>query len=216
MATGALTTEHRLRRTSGQSLMELLVAVGFAILLIGSATSAISLTSTIDKRNKPVQSATFLSQDVLDKITVVAEADWFDNIDALTPGTAYKIVPGCGGGCLAVAAGSESVVVENTTFTRSFAIARVSRDSLGNIVSSGGNDDPSSRQVTAAVSWLEGATNPSVALTKYITRNRNKSTVQTDWSGGSGQSGLDTNSTQFDVASGSVDATGVPGEIRLQ
>lgn len=196
--------------------MELLVAIGFAMILIGSAVSAISLTSTIDRRNKPLQSATFLAQDLLDKTAVIAEANWITNIDALTPDAQYNIVPGCGGSCLAVVAGSEAVFAENMMFTRYFSVARVDRDSADNIVETGGADDPSTRKITATVTWQDGSTNPAVVLVKYVTRNRNISTLQTDWSGGAGQGGPAIAPDQYDTASAGVDVSTQNGSIKLQ
>lgn len=85
-------------------------------------------------------------------------------------------------------------------YTRSFKIENVFRQD-GNIVSSGGTEDPSTQKITATVSWGD---NLSLSISEYITRNRNDVTQESDWSGGNFDSG----------ASEAIDAS-TPGEIKL-
>lgn len=60
-------------------------------------------------------------------------------------------------------------------YTRSIAITDVQRDGSGNIVASGGTNDPNTRKVTVTVSWNVSPTrNNSVVLTEYLTNWRRR------------------------------------------
>lgn len=75
-------------------------------------------------------------------------------------------------------------------FTRYFSVENVLRDSGGNIVPSGGAEDPSTQKITTYVLWPgSGSAKGEVKVVDYITRWQNKIFQQTDWSGGAGQNG---------------------------
>ena len=72
------------------------------------------------------------------------------------------------------------------TYTRYFYLSDVYRDSSGNIVTTGGAYDPSSKFATIVYGWSNGSTN---SMTTLLARTRNNIIFQTDWSGGPGQAG---------------------------
>jgi hypothetical protein len=69
----------------------------------------------------------------------------------------------------------------NVTYTRYFYLSDVYRDSSGNIVTTGGTYDPSSKLATVVYNWSNGSTN---SMTTLLARTRNNVFFQTDWSGG--------------------------------
>lgn len=75
---------------------------------------------------------------------------------------------------------------EASLYTRYFYIDNVSRDILENIVTSGGEDDPSTQKLTIGVDWEGGR---SMSLVEYMTRNNPQNYMQTDWTGGGGVEG---------------------------
>ena len=81
---------------------------------------------------------------------------------------------------------------EAALYTRYFYVDNVSRDISGNIVTSGGEDDPSTQKLTIGVDW-EGGRN--MTLTEYTTRNNPQNYMQTDWTGGGGVEGPVTSAT---------------------
>ncbi|MCP6719929.1 MAG: prepilin-type N-terminal cleavage/methylation domain-containing protein [Patescibacteria group bacterium] len=82
----------------------------------------------------------------------------------------------------------------STVFTRYLNLENVNRDSSGNIVASGGDDDPSTQKITTYVEWPgAGSAVGQVKIVDYITRWSNRVFNQTDWSGGSGEEGPLTN-----------------------
>lgn len=97
----------------------------------------------------------------------------------------------------------------STIFTRYLNVENVSRDSSGDIVTSGGNDDPSTQKITTYVEWpgVESAVG-QVKIVDYITRWSNRVFNQTDWSGGSGEEGPVT-----DPGSKYSSSTGVSSQV---
>lgn len=58
-------------------------------------------------------------------------------------------------------------------YTRTITIADVQRDGSGNIVASGGTNDPDTRKITSTVSWsVTPGRNDSVVLSTYLTNWR--------------------------------------------
>ncbi|MBI4034140.1 MAG: LamG domain-containing protein [Candidatus Brennerbacteria bacterium] len=103
----------------------------------------------------------------------------------------------------------------STAFTRYFQVENVNRDSGGSIVSSGGNEDPSTQKVTAYVEWpgASGAVG-QVKVVDYVTRWANRIFNQSDWSGGSGQTGVITSpNNRYDNA---TSVSNPLGSIRIE
>ncbi|MDP3941014.1 MAG: hypothetical protein Q8Q49_01755 [bacterium] len=167
------------RLASGQSLIELLVAIAFAgIVLPALLTAFISSREGKSQQGKRVD-ATMLFTQAVEAVRSVREAGW-TNITvngAFHPalsGSAWQLVPG-----------SEAVA----GFTRSVVIDDVLRNSAGAIVSSGGMVDYSTKKVTITVSWTAPYTS-SMATTSYFTRYLGNAgilqTTDTDFNAGSG------------------------------
>ncbi len=121
----------------------------------------------------------------------------------------------------ALSASEVQALYNNSVFTRYFYVENVNRDScgIGNITSnattsctfgsSGVADDPSTQKITDVIN----NTNGNVLLTEfeYLTRSRNYSFNQNNWSGGAGQNGtvlqpntLFSSSTNVNYASGTI------------
>ncbi len=103
----------------------------------------------------------------------------------------------------------------SVVFTRYFNVTNVNRDTNGNIVSSGGNEDPSTQKITVTVQWPGTGTNVGqIQLVDYLTRWQNQVFQQTDWLGGSGQTGVITSpNSQYDSA---TSISNPAGSIRIQ
>lgn len=96
------------------------------------------------------------------------------------------------------------------TYNRYFYLSDVSRDTAGNIVSSGGTYDPSTKQLTVVYSWQGGPVN---TMSTYIIRGRNNVFSQTDWSGGPGLSGPITSTNSQFASSSNIDYQTSSGAI---
>lgn len=94
-----------------------------------------------------------------------------------------------------------SQIYGSRIYSRSFSAENVNRNSTtGEIVSSGGSQDPSTQKITGTITWPAGSTFTTV---EYLTRTRNEIERITDWS----------DSSTYESAN-LIDAT-TPGEIKL-
>ncbi len=229
----------------GQSLIELLIAVTVGAILVGSAAILLVTALKASSQNKFIQTASFLAQDLVEKVTVFAEAKWYCpsgsttncgiynllkdgthyylNVDS-TPFQWVLLVPPQTGG--------ESIAVDGVTYTRYFFVRDVCRrGSTGNIagpvIEPSPNCsniltnivDPSTQQVTAVVEWTDQG-GGSVKIVKFLTRHGDRVTVQTDWSGGPTSPSSDPVvnagiNTNSFYSATSIDFTSVPGSIKI-
>lgn len=148
-----------LRHQSGQLLIELLVAMGLFVII----TPALLTGFVASREGRAQQSqrleATALLREAEEALRVIREADW---VNVATNGVYH---PEVSGSSWSLVAGSELV----NDFTRQLIIADVFRGIGGEIVSSGGTLDPSTKEVTAVVSWTSPLAT-SVQSTLYFTR----------------------------------------------
>lgn len=177
----------------GQSLIELLVAIGVASLFITGVTGIVEVALRSSVVGRESQSASYLGQELLDAVTVISNSNW-SAIASIA--VASSIIPPS-----SVVAAPELVTVNSVQYTRFFTVERISRDANGDFVEpyDVNFDDPSTKRVTVTISW-PGA-NP-LTFTKLITRHQNVAFVQTDWFGGDGQNGIIVDPTKFATQSG--------------
>ena len=198
----------------GQSLAEILIAVSIGAIIIGSAAVGVSLLLRSNLESRSYYTASFLAREFIDKARSVAEGNWHDIYD-LQKGTTSSYKFTASGTALTVASGTESSTAENTTYTRYFTVENVYRDGSGNITESG-SEDPSTQKITALVRWASGAQTKEVTVNEYLTRWRNKIFPQSDWSGGSGETGVLTEPNNKFASSTNIDYTSSSGSIVIQ
>jgi len=221
-----------LKTTSGQSLVEILIAIAIGVILIGGITAAIVPILKSNYETKNVQIANLLAQEYLDNLQSLTEANWqiiYNPPAAKGPNSQFYL--NATSTTYEILSGTTSTVVEGRTFTRYFSIENVNRNLCGagditteaitNCSSGPGNyygvaDDPSTQKITVTVSWQSSGSNPSVQKTQYLTRSRNKVFVQTDWSGGPGQEGPITSENNQFTTSSNIDYSGTRGSIKIQ
>jgi len=228
---------------SGQSLIELMIAVAVGAILIGSAAVVMSAWIRISAQNKFLQAASFLSQDLMDKVAIFAERQWYApsgsygiyNLNKGSLNHYYLCTDTCSP--FEWRTGDEQKNADGVDYTRYFYIENVRRQfcGIGNIFTgqlnacqvnykpgdSGATDDPSTQKVTVVTSWPSGG---NVTLVRYLTRNRNQVIVQTDWSGGFTKNDPTPDpvlpataiSNKFYDANSGIDYTGTPGSILLK
>ena len=201
----------------GQSLIELLIAMGIVGFFIGGAVLSAQLALRLSAQNKNLQAAAFLAQELLDNFTVVGGRDWHRvdmyGIDALAESPSQyfvdiTITP------FAMASGAESVVVDGVTYTRYLTFSKVSRGVSEAIeaIYSVANEDPSTLKVVSNVEWGSGS---KFDITKFVARSKNNKIIQTDWAGGGGQLGVVGDPGKYDTADAGIDVLSKKGVIRL-
>lgn len=222
------------RNQLGVALIEILIAVTVGGILIVAAALLITTTLRLSGQNKFLQAASFLSQDLMDKVTVYAETKWFcppapNCLKGANPAQygIYNLLKGDSDTSryyinTAVspfewALGKETKSLDGVPYERYFYLENVYRDSGGNIESgfNPANEDPSTQKVTVVTAWPQGG---EVRMVKFLTRHTNKVFVQTDWSlGAKGPNVFSAEAAinEFDNAS-NIDFLGEPGKIKIK
>ena len=196
----------------GQSLVEVLVALAVGtIFIIGAASVIIPSLRSSTEANR-LQTAAALGKELMENTRVFSEADWHNIYDLNKSSSSHYYLTTSTSPFTAVA-GDETVAVSTTTYTRYFYIDNVGRDGSGNILSSGGTDDPSTQKVSVVCRWSGG---PTSTITAYLTRFRNNVLDQTDWSGGSGQDGPVTSTNNQFSTSSQIYSSTTTGSISIQ
>ncbi len=210
-------TARESRQDQGQSLAEILVGLGVAAIIITSAVGALVLTLRSNLKSVTMRTAVSLEQELMDEVRSTAEGKWQNLYGVGTKGssTAYYIAKTGTPPTLTVTSSTEQVVSDNITYTRFFSIENVNRDGSGNIVSSGGTEDPSTQKITVIVRWPIGPDTSEIQATEYLTRSRNEVTRFTDWSGVSGVAGPITLPENNYFSKSGIDATSTAGEIKM-
>jgi len=148
-----------------------------------SLTKAISSILFANQNLKEVSDASLLLAETQEQIKVISDQDWH-SLYNLTKGPCadsschYHIVKD--GNQWQVQSGEETVNLGGQTYTRYFVVYNVQRDGSGNIVESGGSDDPLTQKVVVFVK--KG--NFLKTSSKYISRCHYDVFPQGDWSGG--------------------------------
>lgn len=205
------------KKISGQSLAEVMIAIGIATIFIGGAALSASVILRLLGENRNLQGASFLAQGILDNVSVVSDADWhrvdFYGGDALL-GTPAKYMIGTTTVPFTVLSGAEDSEIGGVAYSRYFTVDKVSRDGAGNIedVYVLANEDPSTIKVTANVLWRPGI---GISMVRYMTRRGNGISRQSDWSGGPGQSWPFLNSTKFDTEDAGINYSSASGQLKL-
>ena len=222
--------KYNIKSISGQSLVEIIIAITVGAILIGAASAAIVpiLRSNLETRN--VQTASSLAQEYLDNVQNLAESNWLNiYIPPGSKGPSSQFYLSATSTTYEILSGATSTVVEGRTFTRYFSIENVNRTScgVGNATTTATTtptcnmepgdsyiaEDPSTQKITATVTWPEGRT---ISRSQYLTRSRNKVFVQTDWSGGPDQEGPITSENNKFFTSSVIDYTSSVGSITIQ
>lgn len=198
-------------RRKGQSLVEILVAIAVGVILIGGSVAlmGVSLKSygTIRKHLQ----ANVLIRQTTEVIQSLARSNWRSIYD-LTKGSNYKIT--ASGNTWIISTGQEISTINNIPYKRYFRVYDVTRDGSGNIFTSG-TDDPSTQRITIFLEYDNNYLSSST-LSFFLTRSENNKTLhQTDWSGGSGQTGPIPNpGNKFDTFS-NIDYASTTGQITM-
>ena len=233
----------RFKKNTGQSLVEVLIAVTVGAILIAAAATLIAATLRSSAANKYLQPASYLAQGLIDQLTTFAETKWYCPPPGICnglnlgiynlnkgPAALYFLATTTSGTTIwqAVIPGvSEDIrEFEGIQFTRYFYLENVCRNFAGALGQAvyppttcvASEEDPSTQKVTAVVSWLQNGEHQQIQVSKFLTRSRNQVFVQTDWSGGPapGDPPVTAPNSKFYSATPNINYTGTPGSIYVQ
>lgn len=210
----------------GQSLIEILVALGIGVILIGGVTALISVNMRSSAESKMTQAASSLTQEVIDGAKSKAEADW-NAFYALEKGSANKYYIASSTNVITV--GMEPIMVSGYSFNRYFYSEHVRRTQCGigtpttDVATASCNsnfplgatdvaEDPSTQKIVVVVEWTGGR---SITQEQYVSRTKNAAFRQTDWSGGGGDNGILISPNNRYASASGVDAVTTPGAISV-
>ena len=194
---------------SGQTFVELMVAIGIGAIFTVGAAMIIASSLLEGTQAGKVQTAVTNAQGLLNNVRAWSEGNW-NNILALATGSAYQYYLITSSSPSVATTGIQSVVIGTTTYTDYFYLADVYR-SGGSIASTstGNTYDPSTKQVFAVYNWTRGTTG---TVSTYITRNGDRVSDQADWSGGPTSTVITSTNNQFGSSS-NVDYTTSTGSL---
>lgn len=142
-------------------LVETVVAMGLFIVFVSAAGPLLSQSYRANRLGGETSAATAFAQEGLDAARSIKNQGW-------TTFAAATGVHGVtsGGGTWAFAGTSDA----NGKYTRTVTVSSVNRDVSGNIVATGGTDDPDTKKVDSTVTWSFGTgRNESLTQTTYLT-----------------------------------------------
>lgn len=206
--------------TSGQSLVELLVALGLVVVVMMMALGIMRFLIHLGAYDPVAQAGALVARQAADAAVQASAGSW-SAIAAATPGTEYHVATSTNGFTLAL--GAASSTVNGIVYTNYITVDAVLRSATDTIVASGGTDDPATKKITVVSSWVYRGASQTEVIESYTARTRNDAAVQTDWIGGPTcpvgdpivAAGM--TATQFcAVTAGGLDYTSVPGSLRIQ
>ncbi len=206
------------RLNNGQSLMELIIAVGLGVSIILGGIGAVSLYLRVSSQDIPYQKANFLVREIIDEISVTAGGNW----EKIANATSSSYLSASSSGFI-VQTGQENKTLDNTNYSRYFYASSVCRDASDNIVdcsAPGSINDPSTKKITTIVEWVYRGSSTNVSLEKYITKTSNEVLFQNNWVGGktcatSSDPIVSGYTTSFCSSTPSLDFDSNPGIIKI-
>ncbi len=187
-------TASKMPWNSGQSLVEILIAITVAFIMISGASALIGVSLHGTKVNRFNQEGNFLAEDLLSKLTTYSDKKWYCptpcsgnyGIYNLSKGSTNHYYLSTTTSSTSWVSGDENLNLNGLNYVRYFYVDNVSRDASGNIESSYNvnNDDPSTQKLTVIVSWSGTPNAGQTIISKYIIRKSSAVFIQTDWSGG--------------------------------
>lgn len=160
----------------GQTLIELLLAMGLAALIFPILLAAfMSTREGKPQQEQRLQAVAFLKE-TEQAVRSVRNNDWST---FAVSGTFHPVLSGS---VWTLSSGT----TQSNGLTQSVIVSDVSRNTSGDIVTSGGTNDPSTKKVVITISWTVPSPS-SITSTTYYTRSENQTfthTLDTDFDAG--------------------------------
>src|SRR3989344_5941336 len=208
------------KSNSGQSLIELLVALGLAVTVMMMGMALMRFLIRLGANDPVSQTGGLLAKKAADAAAEAAARSWA-TVATATTGVKYHVATSTNG--FTFVAGEATSTVNGITYTNYVIVNSVLRSATDTIVATGGTDDPATKKITITSSWWYGGATSTEVVESYVAGTRNESIVQTDWIGGPTCPSADpvlalgATPTQFClVTGGALDYTSVPGSLRIQ
>ncbi len=172
-----------MRTQRGFSIIEIIVAMGIVMIISVTAITTVVGSFSTNRLGDEQTRASQYAQEGIEAVRSIKNQGW------TTPFLATSCVAGCG---IASGASWSWSGTSNTLtgMTRIITVSPVSRDGSGNVVSSGGTNDPDTRKVTSTVTWNFTPTRSDiVSFSTYLTNFRKA--IASNWSTPTLEAGFD-------------------------
>jgi hypothetical protein len=187
------------KHTAGQTIVEVLVAIGIAGILLPALATAVAASRAGRAQEEERVQAAALLREADEAVRSVREKGW---ATFAVNGT-YK--PAISGSAWTLSSGAETL----GNFTRQVVISDAQRNASGALVNSGGTVDPSTKKVVSTVSWSLPLPS-SVTSENYFQRYAGN-TAWTQTTQAELNAGTKTNTTVTATDGGQVELTNTPG-----
>lgn len=158
------------KNQKGQSLLELLVAMAVFVLVVSGIMFLTMDAHVANRQGAERSKATLLAQEGMEAAVSIRNRSWKDLADGKY-GLSYQ------GKNFWEFTKSPDVIDK---YTRLVTISPVHRDLSGNVVTSGGKADPSTKKITSLVTWdFQPDRKSEVVLESYITNWKSVQWIQT-------------------------------------
>jgi Tfp pilus assembly protein PilV len=216
----------KINNQKGTLLIEILLAILIAAIVIGGVILLMTGSSQSGKISGTQSAAIALAQEGLEAMEAIRDTTngWHNiylppdgNGSVGNKGDSYLYYAHKNGSAweLSTDVANRDIIINETTYSRTIYIYNVSRNATGDreIVTSGGVDDPSTQKIKVKVSQNNSK---DIIFEEYLTRWKNNTFLDTNWSGGSGQAGpVASPNSSYASDDGNID-TGTAGSIKLK
>ncbi len=201
-----------LKNQKGQMLVEILVAVVIAGIMIGGVATVIGTSLVTSKKTKQITVANGLAQQDMEAIKTLAQSSWIDLYCppiGVCPGnkgttSTYNVI--LSDGSWVFQSGVSTTTVDGLDFGHYFYVENVNRNEGGDIVTSGGDEDPSTQKVTVYITWSGGS---EFTISEYIMRIGSAYFIDRGWIEGNLNDGPYTRSAgTYSTSSGDINIEG--------
>ena len=155
---------HRARH-HGFGLIEAVIGIALITLFLFGIAESGKLASRLIGSSSLARQAAFLSEEGIEAVKGLRDADWDTKITSLTPDTDHWLV--FSGGVWALTSTAQPFA--DKRFDRRVRISAVGRDAGDDIVASGGTIDTGTKKITVSVAWSDRGATTTATLSTYIT-----------------------------------------------
>jgi len=203
-----------MRKRHAQLLVETIIGLGVLAVILAAITPLFLVGTKGPAETWKKETAENLARETLAATTALKEENW-NNIYRANKGDSNPYHTVANAGSWELGAGSETIDLNGTNFTREIVISNVSRTGTNGAGEIEGNfnparEDPSTQKVKIEVSWDN---RPPIKLEQYLSRFQNDIWEQTDWAGNPGQIDWASGSNRFFSSSQIDNATA--GVVKL-
>ncbi|OGM78904.1 hypothetical protein A2382_03350 [Candidatus Woesebacteria bacterium RIFOXYB1_FULL_38_16] len=173
----------------GFGIIEVIVAMSLFVIIAVSGVVTVVGSFSVNRLGSEETEATLFATEGIEAARAIKNKGW----------TMLFLATSCSGGCGATNGGGSWVWSGSNNvsgdYTRTITVSDVQRDGSGNIVASGGTNDPDTKKIVSEVVWdFTPSRNNTVTLTTFLTDFRKE--IIGDWANSSTEASLDISGNQ--------------------